>query len=268
MANVYVSGSFDDIRSAEIRFLDEASRFGPVTVGLWSDSAVRQINPAGPKFPAAERRYFLESLRYVAKVVLVEDETDRPTPDPTWIRVQRERDASPAFRAACAAHGVTCHVIPEADLRRFPAPAACPDNPHAAGKKVVVTGCFDWFHTGHVRFFEEVSEIGDLYAVVGHDANISLLKGAGHPLFPEAERCYVANAVKFARLALVSSGNGWLDAEPEIARLRPDVYAVNEDGDRPEKRQFCAERGIEYRVLKRLPKPGLERRASTALRGF
>jgi hypothetical protein len=43
---------------------------------------------------------------------------------------------------------------------------------------------------------------------------------------------------------------------------------VNEDGDRPEKKQYCEAHGIEYRVLKRIPKDGLPRRAGTELRGF
>jgi hypothetical protein len=43
---------------------------------------------------------------------------------------------------------------------------------------------------------------------------------------------------------------------------------VNEDGDVPEKRAFCKEHGIEYVVLKRIPKAGLPKRQSTALRGF
>ena len=59
-----------------------------------------------------------------------------------------------------------------------------------------------------------------------------------------------------------------LDAEPEMADIGPDFYVVNEDGDVPEKRNFCDERGIEYVVLKRTPKEGLPRRQSTDLRGF
>jgi hypothetical protein len=43
---------------------------------------------------------------------------------------------------------------------------------------------------------------------------------------------------------------------------------VNEDGDKPEKRAFCRERGIEYRVLRREPKQGLPARQSTILRGY
>jgi cytidyltransferase-like protein len=135
-------------------------------------------------------------------------------------------------------------------------------------KRVVVTGCYDWVHSGHVRFFEEVSAYGDLYVIVGHDANIRLLKGAGHPLFPQEERRYVAGSIRYVTQALVTSGEGWLDADPEIRRLKPDVYAVNEDGDKGGKREYCAEMGIHYLVLKRTPAPGLPRRTSTDLRGF
>jgi glycerol-3-phosphate cytidylyltransferase-like family protein len=84
----------------------------------------------------------------------------------------------------------------------------------------------------------------------------------------QEERRYMAGAIRFVTQAMVTSGQGWLDAEPEIDRLRPDIYAVNEDGDRGGKREFCARRGIEYLVLKRTPAPGLPRRSSTDLRGF
>jgi cytidyltransferase-like protein len=135
-------------------------------------------------------------------------------------------------------------------------------------KKVVVTGCYDWFHSGHVRFFEEVSQLGELYVVVGSDENVRLLKGDGHPMFPQAERRYVVQSVRLVERALISSGSGWMDAEPEIAWLKPDIYVVNEDGDQPEKRGFCEARGIEYVVLMRTPKEGLPRRQSVDLRGF
>ena len=118
-----------------------------------------------------------------------------------------------------------------------------------------------------MRFFEETAELGDLYVVVGHDDNIKLLKGEGHPLFPQNERRYMVHSLRYVKQALISSGHGWMDAEPEIARIKPDIYAVNEDGDRPEKRAFCEEHGLEYIVLERLPS-GLPKRQSTALRGF
>jgi len=78
----------------------------------------------------------------------------------------------------------------------------------------------------------------------------------------------MVQSIRHVQQALVSTGNGWMDAEPEIARIQPDVYAVNEDGDKPEKRSFCQAHGLEYVVLERAPREGLRRRTSTDLRGF
>jgi glycerol-3-phosphate cytidylyltransferase-like family protein len=113
-----------------------------------------------------------------------------------------------------------------------------------------------------------VSAYGDLYVIVGNDRTIRQLKGEGHPLIGEAERRYVIGSVRFVTQALISSGEGWLDADPEIRALQPDIYAVNEDGDKGGKREYCAKLGIQYLVLQRTPAPGLPRRTSTDLRGF
>jgi hypothetical protein len=78
----------------------------------------------------------------------------------------------------------------------------------------------------------------------------------------------MVQAIRFVKQALISTGHGWLDAEPEIERIKPDLYVVNEDGDKPEKREFCQQRWLEYLVLKRKPKEGLPHRESTILRGF
>ena len=75
-------------------------------------------------------------------------------------------------------------------------------------------------------------------------------------------------SIRYVTQALLSSGNGWMDAEPEIALIKPDMYAVNEDGDKVEKKAFCEAHDIEYVVLQRLPKEGIPKRESTALRGF
>jgi cytidyltransferase-like protein len=160
-------------------------------------------------------------------------------------------------------------VIPADDFPEVTeAPPPAPPPPPGPRKKIVVTGAYDWLHSGHVRFFEEVSALGDLYVVVGHDANVRLLKGQGHPLLPQEERRYMVGSIKFVKQSLISSGTGWLDADPEIRSLKPDIYVVNEDGDQGGKREYCRQHGIEYLVLERQPAAGLPRRSSTALRGF
>jgi cytidyltransferase-like protein len=184
-----------------------------------------------------------------------------------WV-VQGEAGGDASIEAYCQAHGLEYQVIESSRLQGFLSVPIQDKDGIAARRKVVVTGCYDWFHSGHVRFFEEVSGLGDLYVVVGSDPNVRLLKGEGHPLFPQDERRYMVQSIRYVCQALVSSGQGWMDAEPEIALIKPDLYAVNEDGDKPEKRQFCLEHGIEYVVLRRTPKAGLPRRQSTDLRGF
>jgi cytidyltransferase-like protein len=273
MAIVGVSGSFDDLRSRHVRFLEEAAKLGDVHVALWSDEAVEAMEGRSPKFPQNERLYFVESMRYVRQVTVVDGAFDRdefpaaPAPRPDIWAVDSSGD-SPARKRFCEAHGLKYEVIPDERLSGFPNASPQSAECQPGRKKVIVTGCYDWLHTGHVRFFEEVAEYGDLYVSVGHDANIKLLKGPGHPQFNQDERRYMVQAIRYVKEALIATGSGWLDAEPEIRRIRPDIYAVNEDGDRPEKQRYCQEHGIDYLVLKRLPKTGLARRYSTALRGF
>jgi cytidyltransferase-like protein len=269
MTSVAVCGSFDDLRSRHVRFLEEASKFGQLHVLLLSDEVAAAVEGKTPKFPLAERRYFVEALRYVARVSVVSKAFDRQTlPLKSDARVVDGAGDTPERRRFCESNGLTYHVIPDEKLKIFPPLPLAKSISEPGRKKVLVTGCFDWVHSGHVRFFEEVSEMGDVYACIGQDANIELLKGKGHPMFPQEERRYMVEAVRFVKSAIVSTGMGWLDAEPEIGVIRPDIYAVNEDGDKPEKRDFCEKNGIEYVVLKREPKTGLTRRQSTALRGF
>lgn len=268
---VMVVGAFDDPRSRDLRFLEEAARLGPLTVLLWDDATVASINGRAPRFPHAERRYFLEAVRFVTRVVALggdnaPDAMTLPAEVSASVWVDDERHASAGRAAHAARLGLRYKVLTADRLAGFPEVA--PASGETGRRKVVVTGCYDWLHSGHVRFFEEVSGHGDLYVIVGHDANIRLLKGEGHPLQPEAERRYMVGAIRHVRQALISTGSGWLDADPEILRLKPDIYAVNEDGDKGGKREYCASRGIEYLVLARAPAPGLPRRSSTDLRGF
>ncbi len=66
--------------------------------------------------------------------------------------------------------------------------------------------------------------------------------------------------------ALISSGCGYLDFEPALRAIQPDVFVVNEDGNTPEKRKLVQNLGIEYVVLQRTPHDGLLPRSTTDLR--
>ena len=266
---VVISGGFDDIKSRDLRFLEEASKLGDVTVLLWPDAVLEKLAGQPPKFSFAERNYLLNAVRYVGKVVAADaagDFNSLPKELRAEIWADRAAKQNSAREKFAAENRIAYRVFTPDELSGFPEPPPMPSAP--GRKKVVATGCYDWFHSGHVRFCEEASAYGDLYVCLGSDANVRLLKGAGHPLWPQDERRYVVGSIKFVKQALITTGAGWVDADPEIQRLKPDFYLVNEDGDKGGKREYCQKLGIEYVVLKRAPAPGLPPRNSTSLRGF
>lgn len=266
---IIVSGGFDDIKSRDLRFLEETAKLGQLSVLLWSDATLQNLTGKAPKFSLAERRYFLNAVRYVSRVVEADVTASFDTlPKTLHIDVWADVEGTANFTREkfAASKGISYRVFTTGDLKGFPEPPPMPSAPDH--KKVVATGCYDWFHSGHIRFAEEASTYGDLYVCLGSDANVQLLKGPGHPLLTQEERRYVVGSIKYVKQALITTGSGWVDADPEIRRLKPDIYVVNEDGDKGGKREYCQELGIEYLVLKRTPAPGLPKRSSTDLRGF
>ena len=185
MKKVAVTGAFDDIRSGDVRLLQAAAKLGQVQVLLPADETIRDLEGREPKFPQEERRYLMQAIRYVNEVPPVRDWENRDSlpagsfqqPD---IWVVGEAEDNPLKRAKAAVRGVDYQVIKDEELPDLSGGQARADWTSGDGlarKKVMVTGCFDWFHSGHVRFFEEVSELGDLYVVVGHDENVRHQRG-------------------------------------------------------------------------------------------
>ena len=136
---------------------------------------------------------------------------------------------------------------------------------NVANKKVFVSGCYDLLHSGHVEFFRQAAQYGDLYVGIGSDRTIEALKGH-KTLYNERERLFMVRAIRYVKEAYINQGEGYLDFLPTLDIVQPDCLVVNEDGDREEKRQLCRERGMEYIVLQRVPGEGLAARSSTDLK--
>ena len=128
-----------------------------------------------------------------------------------------------------------------------------------------MSGCYDMLHSGHVAFFEEAAQHGDLYVGIGSDKTIQELKGR-KTINTDAERLYMVSALRVVKDAWVNSGGGILDFADDVKRIKPDIFFVNSDGHSPAKEQFCKDLGIEYVVSKRIPHGGLPVRSTTALR--
>lgn len=132
-------------------------------------------------------------------------------------------------------------------------------------KKVIVSGCFDVLHSGHVAFLEEAAQYGDLYVCLGSDKTILSLKNK-YPVNTERERLYMVQRLKSVHAARISKGSGYLDFLPELNEISPDIFIVNTDGHSIEKEKLCREKNIEYIVLNRVPADGLPKRSSTEIK--
>lgn len=132
-------------------------------------------------------------------------------------------------------------------------------------KKVFVSGCYDLLHSGHIEFFRQAAQYGDLYVGIGSDATILHYKNR-KTLYPEQERLFMVQSIKYVKEAYINKGSGVMDFVPTVEMLKPDRFVVNTDGSSEEKRRFCEERNIEYIVLERTPAKGLNARSSTNIK--
>ena len=82
-------------------------------------------------------------------------------------------------------------------------------------KKVFVSGCYDLLHSGHVEFFQQASQFGDLYVGIGSDATYQEYKHR-KPMFPQEERLFMVRNIKAVKEAYINEGIGVIDFIPTL----------------------------------------------------
>jgi rfaE bifunctional protein nucleotidyltransferase chain/domain len=96
------------------------------------------------------------------------------------------------------------------------------------GKTVVLmNGCFDLLHVGHVRALEDAKSRGDyLVVAVNSDKSVERIKGKGHPINPSEERMEVV-----ASLASVDYVTRFDQdtADECLRKIRPSLHAKGHD---------------------------------------
>ena len=140
---------------------------------------------------------------------------------------------------------------------------------------VFVSGSFDLLHSGHIAFFKQVSlQFGEPIVGIGSDASIFELKHRP-TVFNQDERLFMVRAVRYVSHVWINSGMGNMDFIEDVLKYNRNVFydeidtlVVNEDQDFEEKRKWCLENGIMYKVLKRIPEKGLPERSTTQIRTF
>lgn len=122
-------------------------------------------------------------------------------------------------------------------------------------RKVMVSGCFDNLHSGHVAFLREAAffeaeegTVNTVVVVLGTDANIAALKGRP-PRCSQAERFFTLANIKPATIVQSARSSGILDFEENLLDEKPEIFAVKPDGHTEAKRELCERHGVRYVIL-------------------
>lgn len=71
MKKVWTNGTFDVLHVGHLKLLEYAASFGQLTVGIDSDKRVKELKGLDRPFNTTnDRKYFLESIRFVYNVVV------------------------------------------------------------------------------------------------------------------------------------------------------------------------------------------------------
>lgn len=95
-------------------------------------------------------------------------------------------------------------------------------------KVVLVGGCFDILHPGHITFLQNAKRAGDyLIVLLESDQKIKKLKGVNRPTFNQQERAKILEALKVVDKVIMLP---FIESEAVYDRLvkkiKPDILAT------------------------------------------
>lgn len=125
-------------------------------------------------------------------------------------------------------------------------------------KIVLVGGCFDLLHYGHVRFLKEAKKMGNwLVVALESDENVRRMKGDGRPIHNQQQRKSMLEALssvdEVIALPPMNKHQEYFDL---VTRVHPQVIAITQ-GDPLEsnKREQAVKTGAELIVIPKIPTP-------------
>lgn len=95
-------------------------------------------------------------------------------------------------------------------------------------KLVLVGGCFDVLHPGHIIFLEKAKLAGDyLVVLLESDEKIKRIKGSNRPIFSQKERAKMLKALKVVdRVVLLPFTNEDKEYDKIAGKIKPDIIAT------------------------------------------
>lgn len=123
---------------------------------------------------------------------------------------------------------------------------------------VLMGGCFDILHFGHINFLREAKKHGDyLVVALESDENVRHMKGDNRPIHTQTQRKEMLEALKFideVRMLLPMKTDA--DYNALVMEIKPDVIATTEGDPILNKKQKQAESiGAELIIIPKIHTP-------------
>lgn len=98
------------------------------------------------------------------------------------------------------------------------------------GKIVLVGGCFDVLHPGHIVFLQKAKKTGDILIVLlESDEKIKEIKGINRPVHNQKDRAFILSALKSVDyIVMLHSLKSDQSYEDIVVKIKPDIIAVTE----------------------------------------
>jgi len=122
-------------------------------------------------------------------------------------------------------------------------------------KIILISGCFDILHIGHIGFIEAAKKQADILVIgILSDKFVKKRKGQSRPIFTEMERLKLIVSLEIVDYAFIMDTN---DVDTVLQELSPNFYGIGGDRD---KNNFAEKRWLnKYNVkVKFLPRFGEE----------
>lgn len=125
-------------------------------------------------------------------------------------------------------------------------------------KVVLVGGCFDLLHYGHISFLKQAKKLGDhLIILLESDENVKRLKGEGRPFHTQIQRKEMLESLSFVdeirELPPIVGNEAYYTL---IKKIRPSVIALTEGDPKLEHKMNQAEQvGAQSVIIPKIHTP-------------
>jgi len=125
-------------------------------------------------------------------------------------------------------------------------------------KIVLVGGCFDLLHFGHISFLKQAKALGDwLVIALESDKNVRRMKGDARPIHTQAQRKEMLEALTFVNTVInLPPMTGDEEYFSFIQKIHPAIIAITEGDPITEKKNVQAKKiGAKLVIIPKIHTP-------------